>query len=181
MSRHRNYCFTSFIEEAKLDHGADEIQYICWGREVCPDTDRPHLQGYVELKGAYGLRRVKDILGDSTVHLEPRRGSRQQAVDYCKKDGAFTEHGVGRQQGHRSDLDGVRTLLSEGGGIRAVLDLGASYQCVRYAEKVLTYRERKRSTPPRVLWLWGPTGSGKSWSASKAAAAAGHLPDDIYW
>lgn len=205
MSRARNYVFTWFGDFDALNHGADQISYICWGEETCPDTSRQHLQGYVEFSSAYSLARAKTILGDAGVHLEPRRGSAKQAVAYCRKDGVFTEHGVARVQGKRRDLDEIRAAVGDGHGIRHIIGLGVSYQgirCVRLVvpgqvcagvltrsisgpcrmgEKLLSYCERRRSSPPEVLWYWGPTGTGKSRAAGAEAADRAAGPDDVYW
>lgn len=62
----------------------------------------------------------------------------------------FTEHGVQRKQGKRTDLDGVRDLLADGGSVRDVLALATNYQCVRFAEKHLTYLELERDFVPEV-------------------------------
>ncbi len=179
--RARSWCFTSYKTSADLDYG--ECRYICWGEEVCPSTGRPHLQGYVEFESAVTRSSAARRIGDASAHFERRRGTQKQAIEYtCKvPGGAWEEHGSKGSQGKRTDLDAVRDCLADGGTLREVLDTGASYQGVRYAEKVLTYRERVRSSPPHVVWCWGPTGTGKSRYAAEASEAAGHSADDIYW
>ncbi len=156
MSRKRNYCFTSYKDTLEYDEEA--IGYIVWGREICPDTGRHHLQGYVEFGQGASLSRAKAILGDPAVHLEPRGGSAKQAIDYCKKDGDIHEWGLRKRQGERSDIQFVRLLLSEGGGMRSVLAEGANFQSLGIAKVALTYLERGREGQPTVLWYWGPTG-----------------------
>lgn len=133
MSRARAYCFTSFKLELFNDGFLipAKVTYICWGLEEAPSTGASHIQGYVELSSAYSLRVVKQVLRDPAIHLERRLGTADQAVAYCKKDGIFAEHGARRNQGRRADLEGIRLCIADGGGVRAVLDLGASYQGVR--------------------------------------------------
>ncbi len=48
------------------------------------------------------------------------------------QDGIFTEHGVPKRQGARSDLSGVRERLRDGGRIRDILEESANFQCIRY-------------------------------------------------
>lgn len=80
--------------------------YIVCGDEV-GEEKTPHIQGYIEFKGNKRLGAIKDIevtceTPDVTfkikifgrAHLERRGGTAQQAADYCKKDGAYWEHGV---------------------------------------------------------------------------------------
>lgn len=143
MTRHRNWCFTSFKND--IDGDDERIQYICWGRETCPDTGTIHLQGYVELRQGYSLERTKLILRDPALHLEVRRGTQQQAIEYCRKDvgsspdpsgGDWYESGVRRAQGKRTDLDQVREVLGDGGSFRTVLAEVASFQGARCAERM---------------------------------------------
>lgn len=82
----RNYCFTSFKEITKDTYKNENVSYICFQQEKCPTTGKIHWQGYLELKNPSDLKNVKNIFKDSTIHLEPRRGSQKQAIDYCKKN-----------------------------------------------------------------------------------------------
>lgn len=91
----RDYVFTSW-EQPIIDN--EQCKYWIWGRERCPETDREHYQGFIVFKRTHRIPNAKRILGGGDgVHLEPRRGTRQQAVDYCRKDGDVTEWGVFEQ------------------------------------------------------------------------------------
>lgn len=91
----RNYVFTVFVEE---ENGHDDafaaaessatgpIRYVCWQLERAPDTGRLHLQGYVEFFKPQRLRAAQQALRAPTAHLEKRRGTRDQARDYCRKE-----------------------------------------------------------------------------------------------
>ena len=209
MSRSRAYCFTSykdhdiFLEEISTEQDSKEedgfdvqrsdgstsrrvprppIDYICWGREVCPETSRRHLQGYVEFRAGLSLNRAKSVLRDATLHLERRRGSSDEAVEYCRKECTdqlgFTELGKRKSPGKRTDLDAVRALIKKGDGLRTIIESGVSYQGIRYSEKVLDYFEPGRSEAPRVLWYWGPTGTGKTRAVEEEIASLG---GDDWW
>lgn len=53
-------------------------------------------------------------------------------------------------------------------------------QCVRFAEKWLTYKEKVRCAVPNVRWYWGATGTGKSRAAAtEANASAGD--GGVFW
>ena len=178
MSRSRNYCFTSFEVEAPSFED-EEIKYLCYGKETCPDTGRVHWQGYVEFTEPVSIKGAQRRLSSDGCHLERRRGTAVQARDYCKKEGAFCEFGDISRQGKRSDLDSVRAAISAGTGMRGVVESGASYQALRYAEKYLTYMEPGRSEPPRVLWYLGETGTGKTRKAYAEATESHGL--DVWW
>lgn len=65
---------------------ANYIKYGIWQQERCPTTGRLHLQCYFEFKKPMRMRAVKGALGDATAHVEPRRGTREDAREYCRKE-----------------------------------------------------------------------------------------------
>ena len=58
------------------------VRYGIVQREV-GDLGTPHLQGYFELRRARAFSTVRAML--PRFHVEPRRGTRDQARDYCRK------------------------------------------------------------------------------------------------
>lgn len=121
---YRNWCFTSYIEPKP---SYDEISYMVYQKERCPTTGREHYQGYVELTNKIRLNRVKEIFNDNTIHLENRKGSQKQAIDYCTKDKTRVEDckpvffGLPKNQGHRTDLDEIYEDIEEGLTAREIL------------------------------------------------------------
>jgi len=67
-----------------------KCKYIVFGYER-GEEGTPHLQGYVHLSTQKTLSAMKKFI--PRAHLEPRRGTIDEAVDYCKKDGDFEEYG----------------------------------------------------------------------------------------
>ncbi len=95
--RLRNWCFTILEteengiskEELKKwtsEERPDEIGYCIYQIERCPTTSRRHIQGYVELTKSVRLNAVKRLFNNTHMHLEARKGSRDAARDYCKKE-----------------------------------------------------------------------------------------------
>lgn len=70
----------------------DGFKYILYGKEIAPKTGTPHLQGFVYFKDGKTLSATKKWLGGK-AHLEVRKGTFKQIIDYCKKDGDFVEAG----------------------------------------------------------------------------------------
>jgi len=162
--KNRNYCFTAYkLPEPTLDH----IVYMIYGEEKCPDTGRLHYQGYVELETATRLNAVKTIFNDETLHLEKRKGTQQQAIDYCKKDGVFTEHGTPAKQGKRTDL---KKIIDDNKTIEDVMDKEPQVYC-QYRKGLQDIYARKTEItipeirPVIVCVYWGVTGSGKTYKA----------------
>lgn len=172
MSRTRNWVFTinnhSDVEREACQNL--ECSYIVVGEEVGA-SGTPHLQGYVEFANAKTMSAVKKLLG-GRAHLEPRKGTPLQASDYCKKDGMFTERGNLSQQGKRSDLHEVADLVRER-GIEGVID-EVPHMFIKYAKGIERLNElymRPRTEKPKVVWLWGKSGVGKTREAF-------NVPDD---
>ncbi len=88
----RHWVFTvnnyTYIPEVLPVHGV----YAIIGKEGA-STDTPHLQGYVECTKTCRFSAIQKWL-HSKAHCEKRRGTREQARDYCKKEGDFIEIGV---------------------------------------------------------------------------------------
>lgn len=93
ISASRRWCFTlnnytekdmvALVEKFK---GFD-LHYIV-GKEVCPSTGTPHLQGYIESKGKLCFRPMEKFM-TTKVHWEKCKGSRDENVKYCSKDGDY--------------------------------------------------------------------------------------------
>lgn len=72
----------------------ENVKYIIFGREIAPTTETPHLQGFVYFKSQKTYSAVKKLFKNQAVHLEPKRGTFDQAIDYCKKeDKNYFEYG----------------------------------------------------------------------------------------
>lgn len=104
-SRHRAWCFTQFIKKPEFDNAIEasnhiseeehiqnikeKFQYIIYGREKCPTTEKKHLQGYCYFKNGKSMSAVKRLFADNTIHLEPSKGSVAQNIKYCTKSKDF--------------------------------------------------------------------------------------------
>jgi len=76
----RDWCFTSFAIDAmeKFKDSVEQntaVKYAVLQKEVCPDTARPHYQGYIVLHKPSRMSGVKKVLGDASAHLEKRKGT----------------------------------------------------------------------------------------------------------
>lgn len=169
--------FTTF-EDLAPEYDKDNMWYLCYQAEKCPETSKPHWQCYVEFKqpqrGAGALR----LLG-RTGHLCVRSGTRDQAVAYCKKEesaapGSFREYGEAdrlaeaevKTQGRRSDLNEVAQAIQDGSQPDEVAEAyPASF--IRYHRGIERFhqavnRDNKRRYWTSLIIIWGPPGTGKS-------------------
>ena len=152
----RDWCFTCFDTEKELTFDKDNIRYIIYGRERCPSTGREHYQGFAIFKRTCRVPKAKCWIGGGNgTHLEPRRGTRTEARDYCRKsDSEPFEWGV---------FDGVTKEDMFKMPISYIKENNPEFYC-RYhrgLEKLQANKgEKWRKVTVEVLW--GTTGTGKT-------------------
>lgn len=106
----KGFCFTinnptEDDEQAIGDLSEDDrVSYLIVGKET-GESGTPHFQGWVYFKAKIRWSIVHALI--PRAHLEASRGSPQQNIDYCSKDGDFTEYGSRpvQNQGRRTDID----------------------------------------------------------------------------
>lgn len=173
--RTRSWTWTSYILNEEHIQSLD-CDYIIYGREECPTTQKKHLQGFIHLANTKTMSAVKKLFNDKSLHLEPAKGSAEQNRVYCIKDGDFFEKGDMPKQGKRNDLEKIREIVKSSGKMRDVVEIATSYQSVKMAEQILKYHEPKRvfTADFKIYWFHGETGSGKTKTAYEMAG------DDYY-
>lgn len=106
--KYRRYCFTvnNPTPETTPQYLEASMRFLIFGREICPTTGTPHLQGYVEFVHQHRITGIKTLPGFSTAHLEVARGSPDANITYCSKSDANpTRFGTpGPGSGTRTDL-----------------------------------------------------------------------------
>lgn len=166
MSKVRSYCATFFTKPEKRP---EDVRYIILGEETCPTTGRTHWQSYIELYKPMRMNAIKKLFNDNTVHLEARKGTRDEARDYCMKDNKYEELGDWiKGQGHRSDLAGLAAAIAS--GTKRVDDIAINdpETYCRYrnglkdVQAIADKRLSKAFRHVEVEFISGPTGCGKT-------------------
>lgn len=203
----RAYVFTTFgpllpdgsvssVFEDSVDIG--EKGYILYGRETCPETQRKHLQGMVIFPNARPLTTV--LKQFAPRHIEMCK-SPSDSVTYCKKEGEFVERGVppnpSKQavNAHHERKNAARRKESKEryAGVLEYAMVG-DLEAVRVVEPALflqSYSTLKRIAvdymkfPPAIpllqnLWVYGPSGTGKSHFARLLAFPGAFDRGEIY-
>lgn len=151
----RDWCFTSYDTEKELEFDKNNCRYICYGREECPTTGREHYQGFAIFTRTCRMPKAKCWIGGNGTHVEPRRGTRDEARDYCRKsDGEFFEWGT-----YDRITEAELFLKTK----KWLLDNGYQAFFCRYYRAI---NERMDKGPKwrdvKVTWLWGKAGTGKT-------------------
>lgn len=161
----------------------EPLRYLVYQEEVGERGTR-HFQGYMEFKTPVRVSQVKSLVGTNRIHLERRRGTREQAREYAMKedtrvDGPF-EFGEFKSggQGKRNDIIQLKELIDSGASKKAIWDAQPAnflrYQRGIAAAMQVTSPPTER--PLEVIYCYGLPGTGKSrWAASLGGA------DSVYW
>lgn len=168
MSQNRNWVFTlnNWTEEEAAAIRLwipDHAVYTIFGREGQAEGATPHLQGYVQWVARRRLGFCRQRL--ARAHWEPALAP-DAAVDYCKKEGDYEEHGCRSQAGAPTQARKRCLEAYQDGGAGAA----AEAEPVVWAYSGHNLRRNVvRGAPHRpginVRWLHGPTGSGKTRAA----------------
>lgn len=157
-------CFKYLTALGELE---EDLEYILLGREI-GESGTPHIQGYIELPRARRMLGVKKLL-NTNAHLEACKGSQDDNIKYCKKDGNWVEYGTPTtgHQGKRSDLDAMVEAIQNGASHEDILIQYASCAAthMRYMETLIAAIAKKQSTEFRhveVVVLYGGAGTGKT-------------------
>jgi len=163
------------------------ICYAIWQLECGQGTDRIHAQGYLEYGKNQKLSTVKKLLPGA--HVEVRKGTREQARDYCRKSDTFVsgpwELGTFKKKeaGKRNDLLRVKDLIDAGVEEADIAD----QEFVCWAKNYRSLREYKRIKTERRDWktfvivYYGETGTGKSKAARNDSSNSYWVPPSNKW
>ncbi len=190
--RLRNVCFTL---NNPHEHGGmimfdeDKMDYLVYQEEI-GEEGTYHFQGYCEFSKQMSQAQAKALLGGDAVHLAPRRGTAEQAANYCKKqyndDGTDKriagtepyEDGMMKQQGKRMDLLAFKDAVA--GGARLTELVEDHYMTIarypRFYQTLTFMNSPVRTQELQVVLLIGATGTGKTRSVYDA-----HGTSEDFW
>jgi len=193
MSRARCWCFTlnnpsenavaaclQLVEDKK-------VKYIIVGKEV-GESGTPHLQGFVQLLNPKGMPATKRLL-PGNPHLESMKGTHDQAIEYCEKDGDFQQAGerpMSQKKKGEVEIarwDTARQAAKEGRFDDIPSDI--YMRCMNTVKKihfeyVLTQQQQQLDELLNE-WRWGPSGCGKSRSCREHFPILFNKPLNKWW
>jgi len=161
------WCFTvnnpSMSYDA-LDHV--DCKYMICAQETAPTTGTIHFQGYIVFEKQKTLTGVKNIF--LNAHWEVAKGTTEQNVTYCSKDGLYHEYGTKPKSVKELAKDSKERWADV---IRSAKEgtcqdeYPAEY--IRFNGTILKMRESVYEDNENLcgVWYYGPSGSGKSRAA----------------
>jgi len=164
--------FTKRIDHYQNLNILDYIYYFVGQEEVCPTTQRVHVQAYIELKDSIRLAGLKKLLQSEGIHAEKRYGSPTQAKAYCTKSKTrhpdsipfIIDNRGERKQGKRNDLVRAIEQLNERVPLKEIIDDNPHLS--RYKNQLKMYQEIqndvKRNWKTELIIITGEPGTGKT-------------------
>lgn len=155
------------------------------GKEISPETGTPHLQGACILGKQIAFSTLKTLIG-SRCHLESMNGKPEDSLVYCsKEDSAPFVKGTLPTPGKRNDIHVAAERILAGESIRDLardVDVGA-VAVIKFHKGLTVLRslvQPKRDAPPKVIWLHGPTGTGKTRCAFESGTRLAGSDGDVW-
>lgn len=155
---------------------AEKPQRTCAVNYEIGDQGTPHMHMVLEDPAKVRFSAIQKLY--KGIHIEPTRGSKEQAEDYINKRGRFEEknhtvvvpavyHGeIKANKGARNDLDIIQELLEQGKTPNEIMDMSIHFR--KYEDMIKKqyfrsrYKEMPRKRKVKVCWHVGESGSGKS-------------------
>lgn len=137
-----------------------------------------HLVVCCEKSQKFTFQTLKKIYGDK-IHIEPTRGTKEQALDYIYKRGKFEDKGeivkytylvgnISGNQGNRTDLQSIEELINQGYKPSYILSQDFKYfkneTMIRSAYMLKRFNDTPVIRDINVVWHCGKSGSGKSYT-----------------
>lgn len=159
------FTLNNYTEEEEKAIAAIECRYVVYGREV-GESGTPHLQGYIYFTNKKSRPQLSKLI--PRAFLEAVKGTPEQAIQYCKKDGNFEERGTPpvspkkKGENEKKRYQRAWELAKEGKFEEIDADIR-----VRHINKLQKIRSEFGPPPesiPELIneWYWGDTGAGKS-------------------
>ena len=165
------------IKNQTEQDGKKSVIYLSIGKHTGEKTGYQHVHMNLELekqKTAYWIKNT--LFGCNDMHVEVRRGTREQCDEYLNKDHQFREIINLRRlkPGKRTDLDDIHDMIKEGASLYDCYEehFGTVVRCERGIRDYITLRDtilatKNKYPAPDVIVYVGPSGSGKSWHCSE--------------
>lgn len=151
---------------------APTVKWMIIGKEVS-ETGTPHLQGACIIGTRKAFSTVKTFPGLRRAHIEKMNGSPHDSLTYCsKQDAEPFQYGTLPEPGKRNDLHEAVEAIKSGATMTELAEGDHAVQVVKFHKGLTTLRSLlapSEREPPTIIWLHGPTGSGKTRSAIEFA------------
>lgn len=174
----KNWVFTlnNYTEQDELRLRQVDCVWLIYGHETAPETGTQHIQGAICFKGKRDFNALQKLF---KWHIEVMHGTPQDSKTYCtKEDPNYFEKGempISKGKTTKKKWDEAYKAAVEGRFEDIPRDMWVRYK--HSFQEIYTDHlhdpDMKDVTDDTIkkhfLWLWGPTGTGKSHTARRIA------------
>lgn len=189
MSRSRKFVFTwnNYPSPDAYNTLLDALSpsYLCFGTELAPTTGTPHLQGFLYFTNARSVESIRAKLPGVDVRIA--RGSSDQCITYCQKDGDFTERGTRpMSQADKGDAERARWATALSLARTGSFDEIEPVILLRYYSSIRRIHDDFQPMPFTLdtldnYWIMGSSGVGKSRSVRTKFPEVYPKPLNKWW
>lgn len=161
-----------------------DVEYCVWQQEEAPTTRRKHLQVFVQFKKKKRISQLQKICRCTWILAR----SPKDANRYCQKEDtrvagpwSFGTFNPGRGGRRKSDVieqaQHIVKLCKKRRSFKKITELYPSL-VMRYhhgVDRIMSEYQLQRDFETKLIWLWGPSGAGKTTLARKLAKAYGSV------
>ena len=180
--RARAWVFTlnNYTEEEEENIKKIECKWLIFGHEHTSGDGTPHLQGAIVFENARYFKALKALI--PRAHIEKMNGTFQQSKDYCTKEDKenYFEKGEMPKDKDKNLMNKEQWEEMRQLAIKGDFDKIPAKYWIRYQNSFKQIHHDAKKDPDQsdftdydlkhhFLWLWGPTGTGKSHSARRIA------------
>ncbi len=145
------------------------------------ESGTPHMHMVLEDSAKARFSAIQKLF--PTIHIEPTRGTKEQAEDYINKRGRFEEKNhtvvvpatyqgeIKANKGSRKDLEIINDLIENGHTPKEIFSISFGYRKFESMIRKAFLEKKYNETPPireiNVIWHVGESGTGKSYAYLK--------------
>lgn len=166
-------------DRQEVEDMLDTLGAYIFQQEEGNETGYPHFQAFLQLTSPVHMKTLKNKLkkaGFDDAHIEMRKGTVRDCVDYCSKEETRVagpwkggDIDLKNKQGDRADIKELRQQIMDGASVSEVLlndEDGKAARYTRYLSELATARDRatygRRLRDVTAHYLWGSPGVGKT-------------------
>jgi len=160
------YQYEPLLEELRT-FAKDKCRYAVWGYEICPDTGRPHLQGYWYIQNKYDRGKFSSQFNNCWVGSADLTPTENR--NYCLKlrpgdtpNEKYEEYGTLPTQGQRADWSQALSDLKTKPVIEVLESQPHLVPCQRALREVKNMFLKPLHRDVNVIVLFGQAGAGKT-------------------
>lgn len=169
-SRSRRWTITlnNYTEEELDVLSSLNTVYMIYGRETAPTTGTPHIQGFCIFN--HGVRRSTLEKKIPRAHWEEARETTRKNIEYCmKEDKSPYIKGSVPLERSKANLDAEAIMTSNPVNGNRILANNRQIEGMRLEKKMLLEISKDKLKKPKIVYIHGSSGSGKSYFALRRA------------